>query len=203
MEEFDPATGRWVARANMPTARERLAAAAGTNGRLYAIGGQNGGGSLGTVEEYDPATDTWAAKAALPTARAGLAAAAIGRRIYAVGGERGGAAALGTVEEYDPAADSWRARAGMPTARRDVAVAATLAGRLYAAGGSGPGGQCCSGLAVVEEYDPVRDSWAGRAPLSVPREALGLAAAANGKLYAIAAAAGSALLEVEEATITP
>jgi N-acetylneuraminic acid mutarotase len=204
VEEFDPATGRWAARASMPTARERLAVAAGTNGRLYAVGGQNGSGHLATVEEYDPATDVWTAKASMPTARAGLAAAAIGRRVYAVGGEHGGAAALGTVEEYDPAADSWRPRASMPTARRDVAVAAGLAGRLYAAGGSGAaGGRCCSALAVVEEYDPAADVWAGRAPLFVPREALGLAAAANGRLYAIGAAAGSALLEVEEATIRP
>jgi N-acetylneuraminic acid mutarotase len=204
VEEFDPATGRWAARASMPTARERLAVAAATNGRIYAIGGQNSSGYLATLEEYDPATDSWTAKASMPTTRSGLAAAAIGRRIYAVGGQNGSSSALGTVEEYDPAADAWRPRASMPTVRRDVAIAASLAGRLYAAGGSGVSAdRCCSALVAVEEYDPAADTWAGRAPLSVSTETLGLAAAANGKLYAIGAATGSALLEVEEATVRP
>ena len=36
----------------MPTARERMAVAAGANGRLYAVGGANVGNILATLEEY-------------------------------------------------------------------------------------------------------------------------------------------------------
>ena len=74
----------WTAKAAMPTARNFLAAAAPGNGKLYAVGGGNGGSVLATNEEYDPATNTWTAKAAMPTARSYLAAAAPGNgKLYA------------------------------------------------------------------------------------------------------------------------
>src|SRR5260370_394304 len=50
----------WSTVAPMPTARQFLAAAAGADGRVYAIGGlQFGGGPLNTVEAYDPFTNIW------------------------------------------------------------------------------------------------------------------------------------------------
>jgi N-acetylneuraminic acid mutarotase len=39
VEEYNPTTNTWAAKANMPTARRRLGVAAASNGRLYAIGG--------------------------------------------------------------------------------------------------------------------------------------------------------------------
>ncbi len=90
----------WTAKASMPTARDRLAAAAPGNGKLYAVGGYNGA-NLATCEEYDPATNTWTARAAMPTARYGLAAATPGNgKLYAVGGWNG--SYLATCEEYNP-----------------------------------------------------------------------------------------------------
>ena len=53
VEEYDPATNTWTAKAAMPTARSGLAAAAVYN-KIYAIGGA-GVGYLATVEEYEPA----------------------------------------------------------------------------------------------------------------------------------------------------
>ena len=69
----------------MPTARVSLAAAAGANGKIYAIGGNAvGADATDQVEEYDPATNTWTVKAHMPTARYSLAAAtAPNGKIYA------------------------------------------------------------------------------------------------------------------------
>jgi N-acetylneuraminic acid mutarotase len=83
----------------MPTARNGLALATSNNGRLYAIGGQTGDGTvLSVVEEYDPATDTWAPVASLPSARAGLGAAVSGGKIYVIGGKNTAGSSLATNE---------------------------------------------------------------------------------------------------------
>jgi hypothetical protein len=87
--------GTWTTKAPMPTARVYLGLAAASNGKLYAVGGENGGLLLATVEEYNPATNTWATKAPMPTARAGLGFAAAGNgKLYAVGGGIRAAASL-------------------------------------------------------------------------------------------------------------
>src|SRR5262249_35113075 len=119
-----------------------------------------GPNAVATVEEYDPATDTWAARAPMPTARRGLGVAAAGNgRLYAIGGATATAAdcCLATVEEYDPATDTWAARAPLPTARHDRGVAAAGNGRPYAIGG-GPSSQ--GAVATVEAYAPATDTWA-------------------------------------------
>ena len=58
----------------MPTPRHILAAAAGADGRIYAIGGHDKG-PLNTVEAYDPGSDSWSAVAPMLTTREELAAA--------------------------------------------------------------------------------------------------------------------------------
>src|SRR5262249_43029448 len=60
-EVYDPATNRWTALADVPTARDHLAVAA-MDGRLYAVGGRIDGNysrNLASNEAYDPATDRW------------------------------------------------------------------------------------------------------------------------------------------------
>ena len=71
----------------MPTGRFGLAAAA-TNGKVLAIGGESlGFRTHADVEEYDPVTDSWATRASLSTARTGLATT-VGAdgKVYAIGG---------------------------------------------------------------------------------------------------------------------
>ena len=91
-----------MVKAPIPTARFGLGAAVGSNGKLYAVGGNNGSSFLSTVEENDPATNTWAARASMPTARGGLGAATVpsNGKLYAIGGSNG--SALATNEEYTP-----------------------------------------------------------------------------------------------------
>jgi hypothetical protein len=174
----------------MPTARAYLAAATAADGKLYAIGGYNSGactpfGYCATVEAYDPATNTWTPRAPMPTARAGLAlAAAANGKLYAVGGFNG--STLATVEEYDPTTNAWATRAPMPTARHSLGEAAGPNGKLYAIGGYSsaaclPSAYCTT----VEEYDPATNTWTPRAPMLTAPAYLGVAAAPNGKLYAM------------------
>ncbi len=99
VEEYDPLTNSWTNKAPMPTAREQLAAAA-VNGKIYAIGGFDGGVRLATVEEYDPLTNSWATIATMPTARRLLAAAEANGKIYAIGGNDASNTSLATVEEF-------------------------------------------------------------------------------------------------------
>lgn len=180
VEEYNPATETWTTRASMPTPRSHFGVATASNGKIYAIGGNNGGAlGLTTVEEYDPATDTWTAKASMPTPRLFLdVAVASNGKIYAIGG-RGPtvwSGQLATVEEYDPATDTWTTRASMPTAREGLGVAAANNGKIYAIGG---------GTSAVEEYDPATDTWTTRASMTTTRSYLGVAAASNGKIYAV------------------
>jgi len=179
----------WATRASMPTARERLSAAAAPNGKLYAIGGYGG---EAMVEEYDPATDTWTARAPIPTARIGLAVVtASNGKLYAIGGYND-SGILATVEEYDPVADTWATRTPMPTARYDLGVAAAPNGKIYAIGGVG------GDLTTVEEYDPATDSWTTRTSMSTPRYRLAVVMASQGKLYALGGDAGLQILATVE-----
>ena len=57
---------------SMPTARGGLGVAV-ANGKIFAIGGLNGGLPLNTNEQFDPNTNQWTSKAPLPTARSGFA----------------------------------------------------------------------------------------------------------------------------------
>jgi len=89
VEEYDPATNTWMAKAPMPTGRGGLAVGV-VNNKVYAIGG---GGTLPTVEEYNPLTNTWTncggTCASMPTSRAWLAIGVVNNKIYAIGGYDG------------------------------------------------------------------------------------------------------------------
>jgi N-acetylneuraminic acid mutarotase len=167
----------------MPTARSIVSAAAASNGKIYTIGGYDGSSHLATVEEYDPATDTWTTRAPLPTPQSGEEiAAATNGKIYVIGGYNGSSYST-TVQEYDPATDTWIIRASMSVPRRP-AVAVASNGKIYAIGGYKDIGWPVP-LSTVEEYDPATDTWTTRAPMPTARSGLGVAAASNGKIYAI------------------
>jgi N-acetylneuraminic acid mutarotase len=175
---------QWQTRADMPTARQFLAAVE-VNGKIYALGGYNGT-PLHTNEEYDPVTNTWQSRADMPTARFYLAAVAVNGKIYALGGANG--TNLQTNEEYDPVTNTWRTRADMPTTRFSFAAAA-VNGKIYVLGGDHYGF-----LNINEEYDPVTNTWRTRADMPTARYGLA-AAAVNGKIYALG---GNIVLQTNE-----
>src|SRR5262249_11606085 len=97
---FDPATRQGTTGDPMVTARSGLAAVA-LNGKIYALGGQNGGTSLKTVEVYDSQANAWAAAPSMREARSNLAATAQGdTTIYTLGGFGDGGTS-NSVQVYD------------------------------------------------------------------------------------------------------
>lgn len=88
-EEYDPVTGRWTARAPIPTPRGGLGSGA-LNKRIQVFGGEGPSGTpQGTYpqnEEYDPATDTWRTLTPMPVPRHGLYGATLDGRIFTPSG---------------------------------------------------------------------------------------------------------------------
>ena len=126
---------RWTAGADMPTAREHLAAVSDKR-FVYAIGGRDlkASANLGALERYDPEADEWTPLASMPRALGGLGAARIGGTIAAVGGEDE-SEVFGTVLLYDIGKDAWTRGESMPKARHGMGVVA-VGNALYALGGS-------------------------------------------------------------------
>ncbi|MGE3912476.1 MAG: Kelch repeat-containing protein [Chloroflexota bacterium] len=129
--------------------------------------------------------------AQLPTPRQDHAAA-LGPdgKIYVAGGVTGSDASpqlLSTVDAYDPVTNTWTPRAPMLTARGGLRLVTAPNGKLYAIGGrisqfGSFGGQ---GVATVEEYDPIANSWTPRANMPTARSLFGAAVASNGRIYVI------------------
>jgi hypothetical protein len=170
----------WSTVAPMPTARSSLAAAPGSDGRIYAIGGNTNQVVLNTVEAYNPWTAGWSTVAPMPTARTDLAAAmGSDGRIYAIGGQNG--VFFNTVEAYNPWTNSWSAVAPMPTARSSLAAVPGSDGRIYAIGGFDGSNR----LNTVEAYNPWTNSWSTVAPMPTVRYVLAAAKGSDGLIYAI------------------
>jgi N-acetylneuraminic acid mutarotase len=144
VEEYDPATNTWRARAPMPTPCNHMGGEA-VNGKIYVIGGRLSGafiigfpGNTNLVQAYDPAADSWVTKAPMPTARSGLNTATLNGIIYAAGGEVQDdkfLAAYRAFEAYDPASDTWWPLPSMLLPRHECIMAA-LGNRIHVAGGS-------------------------------------------------------------------
>ncbi len=135
LEIYDPKTDSWSSGADMGVARDSPAAATGSDGAIYAIGGFGGAQSLNSAESYNPATNSWTGLPAMASKRSDLAAAAgPDGRIYALGGADGGTL-FASAEIYDPAAVDWSAGPTMNSPRSQFAAAIGPDGRLYAIGG--------------------------------------------------------------------
>lgn len=90
VEIYDPKTESWSKGAPMPTPRQAMGAALGSDGRIYVVGGTKSYSTpdpLDTVEIYDPATDSWEKGPSLLYPRRGHAVVATpDGKIYAIGG---------------------------------------------------------------------------------------------------------------------
>ncbi|XP_072314813.1 kelch-like protein 10 [Eucyclogobius newberryi] len=141
------------------------------NGRIYAMGGQDGQrGQRGlmTAEVYDPQTNQWSLIAPMCQQRSGASCAALNGKIYICGGFTG-AENLQTAECYCPKTNRWTLIAPMTARRTGVAVVAH-ANSIYAVGGFD--GNIC--LRSVEVYSPCTDSWRQVAPMTIPRTYFGM-----------------------------
>jgi N-acetylneuraminic acid mutarotase len=183
LEEYDPSTDRWTAKAPMPVGLHHVGIAV-AGGRLYVIGGYKQSGlsvwqPVATLYAYDPATDTWAERAPMPTARGALSVTVLDGHLYAIGGHDG-TANTAAVEVYDPAQNRWTTRASLPTPR-DHLASATVAGKLYAIGGRLKG-DYHRNLSITERYDPATDQWQRVADLPTARSGIA-ASVVGGTVY--------------------
>ena len=166
----------WTSKANMSTAR-RDPDAAVVNGKIYAIGGSNGGSYVSSVEEYDPATNTWTTKASIPTVRQGFAKAiVIDNKIYVLGGSDG-TYSLKTNEMYDPATNTWTVKANMPTTTLESCIVA-VNDKIYVIDTYGT-------TRPSYEYNPATNTWTAKAAIPNQRQGEVGVAVANGKIYVI------------------
>jgi N-acetylneuraminic acid mutarotase len=169
----------------------------------------------GVVNEYDPAADAWTVKKKMLIPAHHAAAVALDGKIYVFGGfvGRPGVRGWGPITNalvYDPAADTWKELAPMPTPRGS-AQAVAVGGKIYVIGGAhsnipgkpptepmlGNVPQIVTG--IVEEYDPANNSWRERAPMPTARNHF-LAAAVDGKIYAINGRLGTAFVTASDVT---
>jgi N-acetylneuraminic acid mutarotase len=114
---------------------------------------------------------TWTQEAPIPTPRWYPACAVLNGKIYVIGGQDSTYpyVSMNTVEAYDPATDTWNTLAPMPTDRWGL-MTSVVDGKIYAIGGrKGSASQGHSPSAVVEEYDPINDTWITKSPMPTAR----------------------------------
>jgi N-acetylneuraminic acid mutarotase len=180
------ASGTWIARAPMPTARQEVAVATLGN-EIYVVGGFGANSEpVATVEVYDVASDRWEPRAPYPVPVHHAAAAVVSGRLFVVGGYTGGRVGwtrLASVHEYDPARNVWVQRASMLT-QRGALAAATVGERLHALGGDVDGV-----TGAHEVYDARTDRWTRAATMPTARDHLA-AVTVGGRVWALGGRTG-------------
>ncbi|XP_042694942.1 kelch-like protein 1 isoform X2 [Centrocercus urophasianus] len=197
VECYNPKTKAWTVLPPMSTHRHGLGVTV-LEGPIYAVGGHDGWSYLNTVERWDPQSQQWTFVASMSIARSTVGVAALNGKLYSVGG-RDGSSCLSSMEYYDPHTNKWNMCAPMCKRRGGVGVA-TCDGFLYAVGGhDAPASNHCSRLLdYVERYDPKTDTWTMVAPLSMPRDAVGVCLLGD-RLYAVGGYDGQTYLNTMEA----
>jgi len=211
VEAFDPKNPELGWAPVVPVSRPRvgLAAVAGPDGRIYAIGGadyRTSENPTNTVEAYDPKNPQlgWAPVAPMLVPRKDFGAAVgADHRIYAVGGTDDSFKQSISVEAYDPAKPDrgWVGVAALPApAYSDRAVAAGPDGRIYVMGGFGCAGQGTTErrCETVHVYDPATARWREVAPMPTGRIAPAATLGPDGRIYALG---GSPAFQVDRSKI--
>ncbi len=103
-EEYDPTGDTWTSKADMPTARDGLAAGVPGDGKIYAVGGENLAEEPYAInEQFDPSANVWNSKSSMVTALMYLAAAAPANgKFYIFGGTPDYSTPTATCAEYTP-----------------------------------------------------------------------------------------------------
>jgi N-acetylneuraminic acid mutarotase len=141
--DLDDPAATWVRRADMPMARNHMAAAT-VGGKIYAVGGQRGeaddAADLAEVDVYDPATDAWTPVAPMPRplSHTNGSTLELNGRLLVIGGESGPEEFSADIIAYDPATNSWSVLGTLPDAR-STAIAGVINGELVFATGNAPG----------------------------------------------------------------
>jgi len=139
----------WTSLAPMKVDRYGLGVVS-ENGKIYAMGGYNGGGPyLDANEEYDPKTNTWTNKTSMPIPMGYFGLTVHNGKIYCFSGENGATYA------YTPLYDIWEEKTPLPNPRIGI-TANTVNDKIYIIGGDSNS---------TDVYDPIYDSWDTKAAM--------------------------------------
>src|SRR5262249_50879143 len=123
-------------------------AMAAIDGKVYLVGGLEGGLVNTRADVYDPRSNVWSGLPPMKVARYAATAVGLNGLLYVIGGYTANAAPVPSVEVYNPTTNTWRTVSDMPTARFWVGSGA-VGGKVYAVGGHGTGP-----LTTTEAYTP-------------------------------------------------
>jgi uncharacterized repeat protein (TIGR01451 family) len=187
----------WSARAAMPVPVSSFCYAV-SGGQIYVLGGDVNGASSTTVQRYTAVSDTWetdtnhgGALAPLPQPRSFYSVCgAINGKIHLVGGWQNGSYRSDHFI-YSPASNQWTTGPALPS--YPIGQFGTVLGdRLYVLGG-----WWGSYSNSVLEYSEA-GGWRSRTPMPTARNH-GMAAAFDGKLYAMGGQVANQAVDVVEA----
>lgn len=133
LEVYDCLRDTWEQGASLKHPR-RNCASAELDGRIYAVGGFDGGKIIGSVEAYDMRLKSWMLVDPLPTPRSSATACAQGGKLWVLGGTSG--TRMRTVDVYDPRANRWETGKIEMAEVRSAGQAATCVNHVFALGGT-------------------------------------------------------------------
>jgi N-acetylneuraminic acid mutarotase len=186
---YDPATGSWSRKADLPI----ISACGATGviaGKLYVTTACDGTTIAAKwLHRYDPATNSWTRLADSPHAHNLPAAGAFSGKLYLAGGFDETFRASSNLDVYDPAMNTWATKVAMPTARGGTA-GGFASGKFYVVGG-----QDANGVQVTttEVYDPETNTWTRKAPMPTARSNVA-AVSVNGLIYVVGGLANGTIL---------
>jgi N-acetylneuraminic acid mutarotase len=168
--EYDPGTGGWTPKANLPQPRG-AAGVAVLNGEIYLAGGI-GYPAKTELFAYNPVTNQWRTLASMKVPRDHLIMETVNGRLYAIGGREVTLdTVVNTVEIYDPATNTWSYGSPMPTPRAAMA-SGVLHGQIQIWGGESTDentGTSTGTYVQGQMYDPKTDTWTTIADQLTPR----------------------------------
>ncbi|XP_077292080.1 kelch-like protein 23 [Arctopsyche grandis] len=148
----------------LPSLQEaRVASVAAAVGDvIYIFGGNNGSGTINSVEKWDPVTKIWSYSTPMTTGREGCGIAVLDNEIYIVGGWTKHLAVdntgVRTVEAFCPLTGKWRTCAPLIEIRHWVS-ATSVGDKIYVLGGRKQANPASDKYKSVECYHKKTDSW--------------------------------------------
>ncbi|KAG9348853.1 hypothetical protein JZ751_029170 [Albula glossodonta] len=198
---YDPRNDHWLQLASLNEKRTNFHLSA-LRGQIYAVGGRNSNGEIGTVECYDFHKNEWTFMSPMAEPLYGHAGTVHGDLMYISETERmeGSEELLRGITRdsfkkelfcYDPVTDTWSQRADMATPR-GLHCMCTVRDRLYVMAGNAllGGGNHSEGngeyvdILSVEFYSPASGQWTAAAPMPLGQTDVGVAVL-RGQLYVV------------------
>ncbi|KAK3543411.1 hypothetical protein QTP70_020427 [Hemibagrus guttatus] len=179
---YDPRFDRWLQVASLNEKRTFFHLSA-LKGKLYAAGGRNATGEIGTVECYNLSKNEWTFVAPMSEPHYGHAGTVHGGLMYVSGGITRDAFQK-ELSCYDPNTDTWSRRADMMELR-GLHCMCTVDDRLYVMGGNHfRGTNDYDDVLSCEYYIPANDQWTVVAPMPRGQSDVGVTVF-KGRIYVV------------------